>query len=476
MAEPDSGVEPVDQGEDDLGLVPYAPDFTPATLGKRLGEDEVLPWLLGRIAEGPTKAELAAAVAERCLSHIQALRSRMDMASHVIQALQNYLLMVVDDSGRVHLSEIGVGLQGRPGAELDEAFARHILTRCNGYRLVEEIWRLELSAQKPRLEELARRLDRNSTSKSISSMRAWLARAGVFPSSGYIVNEERVEQLLGAGYRGVLRLDAAQTEFLLAARALSKMSGAQLLAAPDVRRLAALRGASQISSKSLARFVKDLADFGVLELTDKRRTSGGSQTVFRLAPPQLALSDDELYGLSRQSSSLIDLKSLPPISEVLSQLSEGSAEARGIIGELLAVHVCLLLGLRVVGWRTRQPVEVDLTATRPVGLSYQRWYIQVKNTAEDVAADRVDRELGVAAGMGASHILFVVPRARMTRAAAAEIATKNRLTHLHIYALDVSVFEDTTALVPQLSASLRAQLSQISRLKEQEALRREALS
>src|SRR6185436_6259983 len=115
-------------------------------------------------------------------------------------------------------------------------------------------------------------------------------------------------------------------------------------------------------------------------------------------------------------------------------LSGGTADQIGRLGEQLAVHLCLMLGLRVRSWRKRAPhSEIDLIAERLTGLTYQRWVVQVKNTAVNLDVDQVDREIGAAAGLGVSHILFVAPRAEPTQHARGEIRMKNRLTHLHVY-------------------------------------------
>jgi hypothetical protein len=142
---------------------------------------------------------------------------------------------------------------------------------------------------------------------------------------------------------------------------------------------------------------------------------------------------------------------------------------------MLAIHVCLMLDLTVLNWRHRLPVEVDLIAERSVALSYQRWHIQVKNTAFDLDADRVDREVGAAAGTGATHILFVVPRAALSSPARAEIVAKTRLTHLHIFWLAREAFEPDPQLGPMLR-ELRGQQAFITRLKRAEAERRQKVA
>jgi hypothetical protein len=167
------------------------------------------------------------------------------------------------------------------------------------------------------------------------------------------------------------------------------------------------------------------------------------------------------------------LEKLRPIGDALDALGKGTTEERGQLGEMLAVHACLMLGLRVVAWRKRAPVEIDLSAERTVGLSYQRWHLQVKNIDGDLDADRVDREIGAAAGTGATHLLFVVPRGGVTGTAQLEIDTKNRLTHFHVYLLTAASF--AAPIRASLIRDLRGQETKLTRIKRMEAERRERL-
>ena len=466
--------EDEDEGRD--GLVPYGPDFTPATLGKTIGEDEVLPWLLARAISGP-KAKLQAAIAETCLKHIKDAKNRRDMASHVVQALQNYQLMLVDEGEQISLTKVGEQIRSAAPKLRDEIFGRHILTSCNGYRLVETIHRLGFSNQQVTMERLCEELDRSATSKNLSTMKAWLERAGVMePERRYAVRDARVDELLGRGATKLLGLDDRQVEFVLAARVKSVMEKGRVLEAADVKLLAESRREDvRLPSKGLASFARALVDQGLLIEEKKARAKGGTRFAFRLAGDGLKLTDDQVRNLVKQASAGMSLERLEHLEVALAGLATGNADQRGRYGEMVAVHSCLMLGLRVESWRTKTPVEIDLIAERTVGLAYQRWHIQVKNIGGDLDSDRVDREIGAAAGTGATHLLFVVPRGKITGPARAEIDAKNRLTHFHIYVLTAD------SLTPPLSVAslireLRGQEASLSRIKRMEAERRERLS
>jgi hypothetical protein len=164
------------------------------------------------------------------------------------------------------------------------------------------------------------------------------------------------------------------------------------------------------------------------------------------------------------------LSDLKPLDYILDALRRDDCD--GKLGEMLAVHLCLMIGLRVVAWRKCLPAEIDLTADRVTALSYQRFHIQVKNTSGDLEIDRVDREVGAAAGTGATHILFVVPRAGLTRAARAEILAKSRNTSLHIYALTKESLKPPVRAASLLEA-LRFQGLSLATAKQNQAERRE---
>jgi hypothetical protein len=461
--------EPTQQG----GLIPYAPDFTPSTLGKHLSEDKVLEWLLSAAKRCDFRSALATDIGSTCLAHIDDPTNRRDMASHVVQALGNYQLIDVDEYDRVTLTAAGKSLLDAPGDQRDAQFARHILSMCGGYRLVEAIQRHELRGSRPTMESLNRELGLHPTEKSISSMRAWLAKAGVLSGRGtYSVFGDALAALVGSGVTRMLGMSPAQVEFLLAARILNLQTGGDALEAPDVKRLAETRAPNvPVPSKALGSFVRRLVDAGHVELVERARGKGGTRVCLRLTLGACELTDDQIRSLLAQSDAGMALADLGTIEGALAELAANSAEQRGRAGERVAVHICLMLGLRVTGWRNRLPVEVDLTAEREVGFSYQRWHVQVKNIDGDLTADRVDREIGASAGTGATHILFVVPRGGITLAARAEALMKSRLTHLHIYWLLADSLGASTPIA--MIRALENQQAVVVREKRREAERRE---
>ena len=469
----DKGVDPPEE-KTETKLVPYAPDFTPTLLGRSLGEDRVLGWLLSAIAERPPQPKLADRIMETCLAHIKGAKNRRDMASHVIQGLRNYGLMEPGDGGQVRLTEIGGRVLEADEAERDRAFAAHILANCGGLRFVDAIRRFELRGDVPTMEDLSF-LDRHPTSKSLSTMRAWLHRAGICPGNRYTVSTEALAQVLGDRTHLMFGLSPEALELILAARLAMATRGEHELVAASVVDLAELRKPGlRYRRKSLRGLLKQLEDVGLVSILGKQRGAGGTKLAFRLNDQGIKLGESELRKAIRQVDIL--LTDLLPLTEVLDTLETGNSYEAGRAGEVLGIHTCLALGLKNIQWRKRAPhSEIDLIADRSVGLAYQRWAIQVKNTAGDLSSDRVVREIGAAAGSGVTHLLFVVPRASLSRPARAEILHRSRLTHLHIFCADQAAFGSADVMA-NVQRSLSVQSDDLSEIKRREALARESNS
>lgn len=454
--------------------IPFGQEFTPATLGKQLTHEEVLPWLLVQTQDATQRADLSDAIQETCLAHVGRDRDRADMASHVITAMRSYGLIELGDNDEPQLTDVGAELLGAPPEQLDRVFARHILTACNGQLLVDAALRYQLRGEKPRLEDLARELGMNPTDKSISAMRAWLARAGVFGGRGYAVDQAALAELLGPNLGALYGLNDAEFEFVLAAKIVQVHTGLDFVSAPQVASTAEERNPEiRLPRKALSTFVKSLEQRGAVE-TRKEAGTGGSYHAVRPVGAVEQLTEKELTRLFRQSRFGFALHELEPLDAIVGRLDEGSAVERGLQGEMLAIHLCMLLGLRVVSWRSRAPAsEIDLIAERTIGLAYQRWAVQVKNTGGDLTNDRVDRELGASLGTGVTHVLFIVPRSGLTAPAVAEIFARSRMSHVHVYHLSRDELAPGRISLDMLLRSLRHQSLALGAAKSEEAERRE---
>ncbi len=453
--------------------IPFGQEFTPSTLGKTLGEDRVLGWLLETAAALGTRTAFSDAIQETCLAHVPKANDRRDMASHVITALRNYKLIEIAEDGSITLTRVAERIRAAERAIRARIFARHILISCQGQRLVDAILRYQLRGERAFLEDLATELEGQPTSKSLSAMRAWLAKAGVIEGRGYKVNPAAIESLLGSNVVEAYALKPNELELVNAVALLEHQSSSDFVRASEAVSLAKTRNPHvRIPRKSLSGLVKALGKKKVLE-AKKERGVGGTGWTVRLLGAARELTADELRQLVEQSDLGYPLHRLLPLDQVLRQMEAGSTYDRGIAGEMLAVYLCLTLGLRVESWRRRAPAaEIDLIADRTVGLAYQRWSIQVKNTSGNLDIDRVDREIGAAVGLGVTHVLFIVPRAGVTQPALAEMLAKSRITGLQVLLLDRNELAAGVNLDGILKA-LGKQVALISLAKRTEARRRE---
>src|SRR5436309_1019875 len=85
-------------------------------------------------------------------------------------------------------------LAKRKGSTLYEDFARHILLKCGGLRVVEAVEQMQRDDLEVTGDSLARYLTQQGFrvtehNTAINTLRMWLARAGLFPQTGWTVNE-----------------------------------------------------------------------------------------------------------------------------------------------------------------------------------------------------------------------------------------------------------------------------------------------
>lgn len=455
--------------------IPFGQEFTPATLAKEIPANDLLPWLLQEAGSAENRNALSEAIQANCLSHIKGESDRRDMASHVVTALRSYGLIEQREEDGVALTDAGAQLLGADETSFDRMFARHILTECNGQLLVDAILRYQLRGERALLEDLAREMGLSPTDKSISSMKAWLARAGVLESgNAYRVDQGVLADVLGSNVGSIYGLSDVQFEFLLGAKILSIQSGQEFVSAPQAATIAEERNPElRVPRKALSGFLRALETKGALE-TRKEAGSGGSFHSVKLRGSIRDLTENELTRIFEQAQYGFALHELEPLAEVLARLDEGTAVELGMRGEMLAVHLCMILGLRVVDWRARSPAsEIDLIAERTVGLAYQRWAVQVKNTTGSLTNDRVDRELGASLGTGVTHVLFVVPRAGLTSTAVAEVFARSRVSTVHVLYLTEKELAPEKLSLSRLLTALKGQADALGVAKSDEASRRE---
>ncbi|MBK8591147.1 MAG: hypothetical protein IPN77_18870 [Sandaracinaceae bacterium] len=204
-------------------------------------------------------------------------------------------------------------------------------------------------------------LDRHATSKNISTMRAWLARAGPLPTQGLRrVDLGALERLLGEDTSPLFGLSEGEAEFVLAVRLVEEQTGESWVRASAAKTVALQRNPdAAIPHKALSGFVKKLSIEGVCEV-GSAGGSGGSGTTVRLIAAGRDFTDGELRNLLAQSQSGFGTPQRCSRSGSVPAAESDDIHVCGHAGEMMAVHPVAALGLRVEAWRAGAGGEIDL--------------------------------------------------------------------------------------------------------------------
>ena len=310
------------------------------------------------------------------------------------------------------------------------AFARHILHRLGGLRVVQVAQEMYLDGSALTGDTLAQRLTDQGFrvtihNTAINTMRMWLAKAGLFQEGrggdAWRADRDVLDQLVGVDkttLAALAGLNPAQVAFAEALARLSPEIGQQVLAS-DVRDLVESRDGIRIGRGSLPNEVlRPLADAGLIEFSTKG-TRGGKASVLWITPAfkadvLLPILENTLKDLDQAATAYAQASP----AEIKQDLMSDDAWKRGKALEAYVVFVMRLLGLRFVGWRRRSQEtansEVDVLMEGVVGAMPTTWQVQCKNTpSQSVRLEDIAREVGLLPLTRATHIL-VVANARFT--------------------------------------------------------------
>lgn len=302
-------------------------------------------------------------------------------------------------------------------ARLYEALGRHILRECQGMNLVQCLLDMQAAGEVVTLNTLRRGLAERGIivprgGKHMSTMRLWLAKAGVIVS-GYRVDRERLSEVLGLSVEEFEQLATLSQEQRAYVKALVNIGGGGPHLSNDIERLAASTYGVGFNEKNLPKQVLyPLRDAEYITL--KRGTGEGG----RGAKPFLVtatgkLAADVITPLIEQleQQTHADLRPLlrKPLKEIRRELVSRNRHIRGLALEALAFKLMRLVDLDYVATRLRGSAtggaEVDLIfeSTR---LPFSRWQIQCKNTAR-VSLDDVAKEVGLSRFFETNPILMI---------------------------------------------------------------------
>jgi site-specific DNA-methyltransferase (cytosine-N4-specific) len=326
---------------------------------------------------------------------------------------------LVTTQGR--LTEFGqqlLALKANEAALLD-TFARHILVNLNGLGAIQTAQDMHAHNEPFSLVAFRRWLAERGIhfprgGKHVSTMRLWLARAGVVRATNWRVDEETLERLLGASNETIDQLGSLPEEQKAFLKTLANLGTSGPHASNEVEQLATTTYGVRFNEKGLPRQVLyPLRDAGYVTL-DKHGGAGAHGS----RPFQVTLTDKTraelivplLDALDRQIG--IELRPLlrRSIAEILEDVKSQDRHVKGLALEALAFHLMRLVDLKYVATRFRGTstggAEVDLIF-EGARLLFSRWQIHCADPAQAVTRDDVARMAGLTF-LADSRVVIVV--------------------------------------------------------------------
>ncbi len=380
--------------------IPFGAQFSPNQID--------LPGLLEIIHErAGSREEITRAIQDTFFAN-HSPTNRWKLADNTVLALRAYGLLDDEGAQPTELASDLLKLSDEP-ARLYEAFARHILLNCKGLVLVETVTAMKIAGEDVTLHTLQRRLRQRGLhvprgAVHLSSMRLWLAQAGVFDSTAssgprlYEVNQERIKELTGVGLDELDRLTQLNTPQRAFLRALIRIVEDDPHVANKVADLATGLYGVEYNHKELPKSVLfPLQGLGFVEVRKSTAGRGAKPyEVYRTQKFYREISDPILNAAAEMAGLVPRQLFEQPLAEILRDLKSSNKHVKGKALELLAIHVMRLLDLDFESWLARsvdtEATEVQLLATSSE-LVFNCWQIHCKDAAivtlEDIATECV---------------------------------------------------------------------------------------
>lgn len=391
--------------------LPNASQFSP--------EQVDLTKILGLVkALQPDRQVIAQSIAQEFFNRSPDASGLADIA---IYAMSEYGLVNKPEQDQKHLSltEVGVLLVGM-AEQGDEAamyaeFARHILLNLRGLDLISCVDDLVAQGLEPTKARIIKELGIRGiyhppNGTHANAMRQWLERAGLVEFRKWVVDKNRLKQVLGIGMDDIEALAGLNKEQRDFAKAFARLNTDEEQSNKVAQYATTLFG-TEFREGGLPQSV--LFALGDIGLITYEKTTGGQG-----AKPYVVRATDKLRNElvepilnSIEQSAGVQYRKLvrKPYSEILTELDNPSKNVKGLALEALAFYLGRILGLRFVKWRLRSnetggaELDVIMEGHR---LIFSRWQIQCKNATKADLAD-IAKEVGIAQVIRANVILLV---------------------------------------------------------------------
>lgn len=377
----------------------------------------------------------------------QAVDQQWQLADNALLAIRAYGLLE-DDGATLTTTATDLFALAENPTVLHERFAYHILTNLRGITLIETILAMQNAGEEITLDKLQKRLEQRGlhvprAAVHLSSMRLWLAKAGIFAERGarlYHIDQTRFNHILGIGLDSInslTQLDGSQRAFL---RALIRIPEADPLVANKVADLATMLYSVQYNHKELPQTVlHPLLNLGYVTI-DKSTEGRGAKPyqVSRTEKFRLEISEPILNAAAERAGLVPREMFELPLSTILTDLKSSETYVKGKALELLAIYWTRLIDLEFKGWRTRSAdtggAEVD-AIVEGARLIFSRWQIQAKNT-KIVRLDDVAKEVGLSLTLIQSNVVMVITTGDFTSDAYRYAEHVMKTTNLNIILLN----------------------------------------
>jgi site-specific DNA-methyltransferase (cytosine-N4-specific) len=417
--------------------IPSGQNFSPSEVG--------LPRVLELVYEnqGNRKALSEAIRSEYYADRPQPKKGQGTVWQNVTSGMVAYGL--IDETAR--FTDFGWRLYKLRADEqgLYRELAKHLLLNVSGVALIECLQDMQRAGEDPNLPTIREALEERgfhtaTAGKSISLLRLWLDKAGLFRSQ-WIPNTKVYHELLGRSEEEISALAGLTGGQKAVLRMLASL-GPGHYDSSDLRKSTEKAFGVRLNEKQ---FPKDvlyrLRELGYVQLTRK----GGRGWTLDVQPTESVDAKvtvpllEQLSGLDPTLRSLIRMS----VSDIVGKL-DSDKHQKGLALEALGFKLMRIVGLEYMDTRFRpQPgrFEVDLLFDSD-RLAYSRWQIQCKNT-DRVSVDDVAKEVGLTYYL-LSNVIVMLTRGIIGIDARRYSSDVMRKTNLAIVLIDGS---DTAEIV-----------------------------
>jgi hypothetical protein len=430
----EGGVEREGGGAATALVFPIANDFSPGTPAKN---PISLPVVLRLVKGASGRAAQVEAIRAHYFLDAAAkqpdaegkLTQQRQLASNVLIGMDSFKVYNEQAEKLTPLAE--ELLAAASEADANRRFAKHILLELHGFEVLRILRSMMSSGRQINKASLAEELNRrgfvtkagtpiSTSSKNHLIFLSWLRKAGVLPASGYVINEEVVESIVGTSLddaNRAIELTDRQKVFAAAVRRDLDVNGSRDVLVRD------LRAICQATHPTVFRRTDDLRRAIINPLIDggwithsevggrsRGRGRGGDSGAVK-ATEQLASVDPAYLGLG-------SLAGIPgevrrhlnrPLDQIMIELKSEDTGVKGLALETLAVRLLYELGLTPVAFRERgsenDGAEVDLIA-EGADTHFHRWMVQCKNVPK-VHVAALAKEVGMAVIYRAQVVLLI---------------------------------------------------------------------